>query len=383
MEKSPSYSKDTLSEYVLIAIKHKKSLIYTFIASLIISIIIAFFVLDMIYLSTATIKTTSDSKGLSSMLGLSGLDNLGDISSLAGGGSTASELALYENILYSRRCVETAVIKFKIMEEEDFSTMHDALKYFRNDVMEVSGDKIAGTMEVGAFNKDPVKAKEITEYLINELNTINVELKVQDAKNNRLFLGERYNLVKSDLKKAEDSLKTFQSLYGISPDLTVQAAVKTEIEIQAQIASEEVKLEILRKILSSDQAEIKTQEEKISALKKQLNDIQNSSSESGNILTLKGKPDVIMNFLRLKREVEIQNKILTIILPLYEQAKIEENRNTPSILVLDPPFIPDYKTKPKRLYVVLGMTIGITLLVYIIFIAKEKWKNFKKHLQVV
>ena len=90
-----------------------------------------------------------------------------------------------------------------------------------------------------------------------------------------------------------------------------------------------------------------------------------------------------MNFLRLKREVEIQNKILTIILPLYEQAKIEENRNTPSILVLDPPFIPDYKTKPKRLYVVLGMTIGITLLVYIIFIAKEKWKNFKKHLQVV
>ncbi|MBK8382695.1 MAG: hypothetical protein IPL16_12560 [Ignavibacteria bacterium] len=48
-------------------------------------------------------------------------------------------------------------------------------------------------------------------------------------------------------------------------------------------------------------------------------------------------------FLRLKRDVEIQNKILTTIIPILEQAKIEEKRETPTVIILDPPNVPDKK----------------------------------------
>ena len=68
----------------------------------------------------------------------------------------------------------------------------------------------------------------------------------------------------------------------------LQAAVRSEVELETQIASEEVKLDLLKKILSPDQAEIKAQEEKINALKKQLFDVQNSSDRSST-LQLKGK----------------------------------------------------------------------------------------------
>jgi len=365
----------TILDYIKIFLKHKKSIILITLFALAVSIFVAFFVLDLIYYSAGTVKSTSETAGLSGLLGSAGLPGMEQLSDITGGSSVA-ELALYENILLSRRCVEETIIKFDIMEEEGFDHMFFATKYFRENIMEIQADKIAGTMEIGVFDKDPVKAKEIADFLIYQLNKINTELKVQDARNNREFIESRYNLVRNDLQNAEDSLKQYQDIYGIAPDITIQAAVTTEIELEVEIKSEEVKLDLLRKILSPDQAEIKTQEDKIASLRKQLYDIQNSPDRSSQ-LNLKGSPDIVMNYLRLKRDVEIQNKILTFVIPLFEKAKIEENKQTPAILILDAPNVPDYKTKPKRLTIILISAFLVFIIVYTFFVVRDKWYNYK------
>lgn len=369
-------SKDyTILDYVNIFLKNKKPIIIVTICAILFSTFTAFFVLDLIYYSAGTVKSTSETAGLSGLLGSAGLPGMEQLSDITGGSSVA-ELALYENILLSRRCVEETIIKFDIMEEEGFDHMFFATKYFRENIMEIQADKIAGTMEIGVFDKDPVKAKEIADFLIYQLNKINTELKVQDARNNREFIESRYNLVRNDLQNAEDSLKQYQDIYGIAPDITIQAAVTTEIELEVEIKSEEVKLDLLRKILSPDQAEIKTQEDKIASLRKQLYDIQNSPDRSSQ-LNLKGSPDIVMNYLRLKRDVEIQNKILTFVIPLFEKAKIEENKQTPAILILDAPNVPDYKTKPKRLTIILISAFLVFIIVYTFFVVRDKWYNYK------
>jgi capsule polysaccharide export protein KpsE/RkpR len=335
----------------------------------------AFFVMDPIFLSTATIKTTSSSSGLSSLLSGDAIPDISDLSGL-GGGSVVKELALYENILLSRRSVEEAIIKFNIMEEEEFKYMFDALKYFRSNKMTISKDKVAGTMEIGIFDKNPEKAKEIAEFLVQQLNKINTELNVQNARNNREFIQSRYDLARIDLRNVEDSLRIFQDNYGIAPDLQVQAAVKAEIELTSQIKSEEVKLEILRRILSPGQAELVEQEQMITELKKQLSTVQNERIDN-DVLTLQGKPLIVLNFYRLKREVEIQNKILSTLIPLLEQSKIEEKRETPSVLVIDSPNVPDKKVKPKRLTLTLIFSFFAGLSSYFYFILKSKWSQFK------
>jgi uncharacterized protein involved in exopolysaccharide biosynthesis len=133
---------------------------------------------------------------------------------------------------------------------------------------------------------------------------------------------------------------------------------------------------MLRKILSPEASEIKLQENKIADLKNQLYDILNSKDSTAS-LNLKGAPKIILNYLRLVREVEIQNKMLAFILPLYEQAKIEEKKETPSVIILDQPNFPEKKTKPRRLIfilisLVLSFTISSTW-----FIIYSKWKIFK------
>lgn len=368
----------TLADYIKIFLRHKKVIIIFTLGILVLSVILYFFVIKPVYLSTATVKTTVQVGGLSGLLGGAGLPDMGDLGDLTGvgGGAAAKELALYENILLSRRCLEPAIIKFNIMETTGIKHMKWAFKYFREEVMEISSDKIAGTMEIGIYDEEPERAKEIADFLIMQLNKINTELNVLNAKNNREFIESRYELVKKDLKKAEDSLIIYQNIYGIAPDISVQAAVKTEVELEAELKSEEVKLDLLKKILSPDQAEIKAQEERINALNKQLFYLQNSTDRS-SILQLKGKPEVVMNFLRLKREVEIQNKILTFIIPMLEQAKIEEKKETPTILVIDSPHVPDYKAKPKRLKFVAIWTFLAFVIINSFYIVKFKWTQYK------
>jgi capsule polysaccharide export protein KpsE/RkpR len=341
-----------------------------------ISIFLFFFIIKPVYLSTTTVKTTAKASGLSGLIP-EGIPDIGDLGGLGGGGGAITkELALYENILLSRRNIEETILKFNLMEDGEFKYMQDAVKNFRENVLEISKDKIAGTMTIGIYDNDPVKAKEMTDFMIYQLNRINTELNVLNAKNNKEFIQERYNVVSLDLSQAEDSLRIFQDVFGIAPDIQVQAALKAEVELEAEIRSEEVKLELLRKLLTSDQPEVKQQEDKINALKMQLNDIQYSTDGSSK-LQIKGSPEKVLSFVRLKRNVEIQNKILTTLIPMLEQSKIEEKKETPTVLVLDPPNIPERKAKPKRLPKVLMFSFIGFVFSYIYFVGKSKWKNFK------
>ncbi len=111
---------------------------------------------------------------------------------------------------------------------------------------------------------------------------------------------------------------------------------------------------MLKQILSSDQLEVKTEEAKINALKEQISNIKNST-DLNDFLRLGNSPQIALSFIRLQRDVEIQTKIMTFLLPVYEQAKIEEKRETPTITVLDKPYVAEKKTKPKRLTMVVSM----------------------------
>jgi tyrosine-protein kinase Etk/Wzc len=362
----------TLYDLIKIFNDFRKTILIITLSVGLITGIIVFLIMDPIYQSVTNVKTTSKQGGLESLVGssMSGISDLGDLGST---GSVAKELALYENILYSRRCIEETIIKFKLNDEWDFKYMQDAVKYFRENCLDISKDKVAGIFEIKINDKIPQRAKEIADFLIFQLNKINIELNVQHAKNNREFIEERYKNVRSDLKKAEDSLRIYQDVYGIAPDIKFKSVATAEIQFETELKSEEIKLELLKKVLAPDQSEIKMQEDKINSLKKQLSDILNNSDITNN-LRLKGAPEIIVNYARYFREVELQNKLLIYVLPLYEQAKIEEKKEMPSVIVIDQPNIPEKKTKPKRIASIL---IAMSLTFFIVYFVLLVYKVIK------
>lgn len=367
-----------LLDYFTIIFKHKKFIIIFTLVITLFTVFTVFFIMDPVYYSSATVKTTVKPGDISSLIGGAGIAGM-DLGELSGGGAAYKELALYENIITSRKCLEDVIITFNIMEIENFKYMYDALMYYKTNVLEIKKDKVAGTMEIGVYDKNPEKAKNMVQHIVNSLNKINGELNVLNARNNREFIEKRYNQAKEDLTKSEDSLKMFQDIYGIAPDIQIKAAMQLGVQLEVEIKSEEIKLDILKKILSPDQPEVKQQEEKIALLKKQLEQMKNRSSSDGfdDMLSLKGKPDIAIDFLRLTRNVEIQAKILTILLPMYEQSKIEEKKDLPSVLVLDDAFVPDKKAKPKRLIITVVVMFLSFFSSIVYLIVKNKWSRYK------
>lgn len=366
----------SLIRYIEIILAYKKLILISTLSICVVVAFLMFFVVKPVYLSTGTVKTVSKGGlGISGLLSGANLPDIGGLDELSGGGSGAKELALYEQILLSRRCIEELIIKFNLIEQYDFKYMQDAIKNFREGLLYILKDNKSGTITVGVYDYSPQKSKEMTDFLIHQLNKINIEMNVKNASNNRVFIEERYNLVKKQLSEAEDSLKLFQDVYGIAPDIVARTTTQASITLESEIKAEEVKLELLKKLLSPDQSEIKTQETKIAAMKKQLYEIRNTEDPEIK-LKLKGTPQTILDYIRLTRSVEIQNKLLVFLLPIYEQAKIEEVKEMPSVSILDPPVVPEIKVKPKRLTITFISTMAVFFLLSFSVIMYELYIKF-------
>jgi uncharacterized protein involved in exopolysaccharide biosynthesis len=116
-----------------------------------------------------------------------------------------------------------------------------------------------------------------------------------------------------------------------------------------------------------NQAEIEVQE-----LQKKINIINAgtdvSKGEINLIIPFKKAPDLANKYLKIYKDLEIQYKILEFVQPMYEQAKVEEVRNTPSVLILDNAGAPELKAKPKgSLYLIISFLVSSFIALIIVF----------------
>ena len=64
------------------------------------------------------------------------------------------------------------------------------------------------------------------------------------------------------------------------------------------------------------------------------------------------------NFLR---EIEVQNKLILLLTQQLEEAKLKEARDISPLKIVDSPFIPEYKARPKRILLCIGI-VGVYLI---------------------
>ena len=96
----------------------------------------------------------------------------------------------------------------------------------------------------------------------------------------------------------------------------------------------------------------------INLLKDKVQELKSSAnlSSTSNILyPFNEMPDISIQYLRNYRDVEIQQAILEIVMPMYEQAKVEEQKSIPTILKVDKAVSPELKDSPHRTLIVLGV----------------------------
>jgi uncharacterized protein involved in exopolysaccharide biosynthesis len=78
-------------------------------------------------------------------------------------------------------------------------------------------------------------------------------------------------------------------------------------------------------------------------------------------------PEVGMEYIRLVRDVKVQETVHNLLMAQYEQAKINEARDMPTVQLLDKAVVAERKSRPKT---VLNMAIAGALSLFVgIFLA--------------
>ena len=334
------------------------------ILSIVISAIVAFLITPK-FKSTASVFPAEKADLLGGLEGITSLAKSFSPSKALSSLGSNPETDRYLAILKSGTVISAVIRKFDLVHVYDITSYpgeNTAKELLDNVDFTVETE---GNITITVYDKDPKRAADMANYFVEMLNKKNTELQVQNARGNRQFIEERYNKNLSDLAASEDSLKAFQKKYGViaMPEQT-EASIKAAAEITGQLVIKEVQGEVFRRTQSSDNPSVIATQIEIDELHKKLSQMNsgvNVSTKEMNVFVPFSKiPDLGGEYIRKLREVEIQYKILQFITPLYEQAKVEEQRSTPSVIVLDYASPAERKAKPKRLFIILaGALIGV------------------------
>ena len=357
---------------------NRQFLIKNFFLVSILSFIIVFS-LPKTFTSTAILMPpTSESGGIGNLMGA--------LSSLPFSGlnsKTNDESLSIIAILKSRTLFEKVINKFDLLKFYELSNMDKALVALSNntsfEVLDEGTIRITVSLKTKYFHNDEseevikVLCRDMVDYFIEQLDLINKSLKTEKASFHRKFIEQRYKNNLDDLKVAEDSLRMFQEKYKMIalPEQT-SAVIEAASALKAQILSNEVKLGVMMGALNATHPDIANIKKENVELNKKMIELEYGQNilnyEQSNLFpSLSDVPDLGIKLVRLKREVEIQNSLFVFLTQQYEEAKIKEAKDTPTVQVLDHPKIPYQKSAPKRLSILL-ICVFILMFLNILFI---------------
>lgn len=316
----------------------------------------------------------------------------------------SEDISNFISILQSRSVKEHMVERFGLVERYGSRDVEYAMEALEGNIdLRVTDE---GALSITVLDREPEIAQHMVQEMLAQLDLINRKLGREQGKYNRQFLEERLEQTRQDLSMAEEDLKIFQQRTGVV-DILAQVTAQLEAygqlysqkvaahggvytqelqaytELYAQKAETEVQLSVARSTLSPNNPTIRQfalllseQEYQLKTLAEQLDSelevmLRDVDERLGGVaftdgsapiwITLSDFPALAMESARLMREVEVQGKLLEILVPQYEQARMEESKNIPTLQVIDEPKVALNKTKPKRMFIVLGATFMATV----------------------
>ncbi len=260
---------------------------------------------------------------------------------------------IYLTILRSRSMSEAVIDSFDLRKKWKMETapiedvIHTLLgrATFQYDLRD-------GTVTIQVTSHKPKMCADMANFYVRELDRRNQELKSQKATFDKTFIGGRLEDARQRLEGLEDSLRAFQERTGVlNVDEQVKATIKTAAELEALRLTTELELGQARQMMQPDNPLVEELERKVAGVRtqmRQLVDREQKSAEDKLLLTLKDAPAYGATYLRLLRDITVQELLYQYLVQQYEQARITEVRHTPTMQAIDWATAPTKRSWPKR-----------------------------------
>ena len=212
---------------------------------------------------------------------------------------------------------------------------------------------------------------KISNSFVAALDSINKEKLSSKAKSAREYIEMQIQLAKIDMDSAEKKLVEFQKKNkAISLPEQVEAVINAAAQIKTQMIQTEVEIGYLQNNLKGDNKTLLALNQKLNELTNQYNKMEMGNQDY--LLAFSQLPELGKELADLMREVKIQNEVYLLLQQQYYKEKIQENKDIPTIEVLDKAIPPLKAVAPRTIFSTAVGAIFVFLFLTLILILKEK-----------
>lgn len=341
--------------------------------------LILLFIYPTSYNSPATILPPDNENQVGSLGSLLGSQ---DFSGLITGGLSSANSQLYMEILKSRSAAEYVVRKHNLIDYYKKDNFYDAAEELtkhlnveinKEGIVKLSVEVSTSLIPLIFDDKDTVKefSAKLSNSYVQALDSINREKLSSKAKKAREYIEAELIKTRTALDSVESALMNFQERNKtVALPEQLSAAIDAAAKLKTEIMKTEMEVGLLKSNLREDSKELMAIRKKL----EQLNE-QYGQMELGNrdyLLAFKEVPELGKKLATLIREVKIQNEVYTLLQQEYYKEKIQENRDLPTVEVLDEAIPPLKASSPRVVFSTITGGLFIFLLMSFIVILSER-----------
>ncbi len=245
-------------------------------------------------------------------------------------------------ILKSRHVRQQLVNEFDLVARYKVDDIEEALGALDDHSRFFVGQE--GLVTISIEDRDPEVAARMVNRSLAILDAFNADQRMTKGQRTRIFVERELEQAAEDLRAAEEALEAYQTetkLVPLSPQL--QAGVSASASLLARKMETEIALRMKESVLKEGNEEIKL-------LRAELAEIDRKLAEL---------PAVGLEYARLVRDLKVREEVYGFLRTEYEQAKIQEERDTPSLTILDHAEKPLKRDRPRRTLLTLAAA-GVT-----------------------
>lgn len=395
-EQTPTVQQESWAIRAMLLWKHRRRLARVTAISLIVSFGIAF-VIPKRYTSTTSIMPPDQQSSGAMMLAalVSHGGNLGGLGSLAGsllGEHTTT--ALFINLLHSSTISGHLIDRFNLQHVYRKRYRIDTAKHLAHRTS-ITEDKKSGVITIAVEDEDPLRARDLAQAYLDELNKLVTRTNTSTAHRERIFIERRLHSVQADLERAQLELSEFSSRTS-TVDIREQtrAMVDAGARVQGELLVAQSGLQSLRQIYGDGNVRVRETEARIASLQHDLDKMTGSSAplvpeaagedsaasdanDKGELYPpLRQLPRLAVPYADLYRQVRVQETVYELLTQQYEMARIEEAKDIPVVSVIDPPGVPEKKSFPHRLLLTLVLTFFSFVTAAALILVRDHWSKF-------
>jgi uncharacterized protein involved in exopolysaccharide biosynthesis len=326
------------------------------------------FVMPAEYTAEAVILTPQRAEpSLSAMVQLAGgAASLSGLSLLSGFG-LRNPSDLYVGILQSRTIADALITRFNLKQVYGDKYVQQARKHLSRRTSITAGKDTLIRIEVD--DRDPKRAAQLANAYVGELADRNTTVALTEASQRRLFFEQQLASEKKLLAAAEISLRDTEKVTGlVVPSGQAEALIRSASQLNAEILSREAQLAGMRTYASDENPRFQAVQRELSALRSELSKLESGKQVAGTPEVPVGNlPQAGLEYVRKYRDVKYHEGLYEALAKQYEAARLDEAKAAPLIQVVDKAVVPERKSWPPRLLIIL-MSVALSVVVAALWI---------------